>query len=96
MKASKTFCVPKSTLEDYIKSEKDIDELLKMKLGRKPTFHSGIEAELVQYCLEMVNKYYGLRAADIKTMAYQLAIKNNIPHQFSMKEQAGKNGCQRF
>lgn len=96
LKASKTFGVPKSTLEDYVKSNTNIDELLQGKLGRKPTFHPEIEEELVNYCIEMVNKYYGLRASDIKTMAFQLAIKNNIPHQFSDKGRAGKKWLKSF
>lgn len=39
---------------------------------------------------EMVNRYYGLRATDIRVMAFQLAIRNNIPHQFSDKGIVGK------
>lgn len=96
LKASKVFKVPKSTLEYYVKNPKDLDELIATKLGRKPTFSPDIEGELAKYCLEMVQRYYGLRASDIRVMAFQLAIKNNIPHQFSSKGEAGKKWMTAF
>lgn len=56
-----------------------------------------IEKELVKYCLIMEEKYFGLRASDIKLLAYQLAIQNNIPHPFSNDTtMAGKKWLKNF
>lgn len=45
----------------------------------------------------MEEKYFGLRAADIKILAYQLAIQNNINHPFSNNTfMAGKKWLNNF
>jgi hypothetical protein len=40
----------------------------------------------------MENKYFGRTRNNTKRLAFQLAVKNKIPHSFSaVKETAGKN-----
>ncbi|CAG9562347.1 unnamed protein product [Danaus chrysippus] len=83
-KAVKLFNVPRATLKDYVKkSDKPIEDIVSGKMGRKPVLSPALEEELVNYCLQMENNYYGLTASDLKRMAFQLAIRNNIPHPFS-------------
>lgn len=48
-----------------------------------------LEAELVKYCKKMDHNYFGLRRRDVRTLAWQLAMRNNIDHPFS-NEKAGK------
>lgn len=92
LKASKIFDVPRSTLKDYVKKPvEDIQELIEVPLGRKPILSKELEDELVDYCLQMESSYYGLTSRDLRRMAFQLAMRNNIPHPFSAeKESAGR------
>ena len=88
--ASKTFQVPRATLKDYVKSDLSAEAVVEKTVGRPPILTDRIEKLLVQYCLDMDNSFYGLSVADLRRLAYQLAIKNNLPHPFSMEtKQAG-------
>lgn len=97
-KAAKMFNVPRATLKDYVKKfEKSVEEVVSGKMGRKPVLPVELEEELVNYCLEMEKIYYGINASDLKRMAFQLAIRNNIPHPFSQtKKKAGKKWMKLF
>ncbi|KAI4468483.1 tc5 transposase dna-binding domain [Holotrichia oblita] len=87
-KAAKYFEVPKGTLERYVKnSEKTVESLVNVRMGRKPTLPQHLEDLLVKYCVEMDSRFYGLRRRDIKKMAFQLAIKNGLNHPFSYRQQ---------
>lgn len=58
------------------------------KLGRKSIFRQELEKQLVQYVLAMEAKLFGLVRKDVMSFAYQLAIKNNITHNFSVKNES--------
>ena len=96
--AAKQFGIPKGTLERYVKKrEMSADELVSVPLGRKTVLGADLEKELVQYCIEMDARFYGLRRRDIKSMAFQLAIRNGIQHPFSVKNKtAGKKWLASF
>lgn len=97
--ASKTFSVPRATLKDYIKKGegKSAEELIGKSIGRKPVFSRELEAELVTYCKDMENHYYGLTLNDLRRMAFQLAIRNNVAHPFSFgKKTAGRKWLRLF
>lgn len=98
LKASKTYNVPRSTLEDYVKHKtKDIQALLETKLGRKSVLGNDLETQLVKYCEVMEERFFGLKIQDIKQLAFQLAIKNNIEHPFPLsKGAAGKKWLRNF
>lgn len=51
--ASKKFGVPATTLRRMARSNKSIEELLFMPLGRRTVFSKDIEDDLVKYLLEM-------------------------------------------
>lgn len=79
LKAVKQFNVPRSTLFRSV-NDKDtpIESLTNKVIGRRPVFGQGIENLLVEYVLAMENKFYGLTKIDLRRLAYQPAIKNNI------------------
>lgn len=92
LKAARQFGVPRSTIREYVKKicvaktdETEIGTIVKKALGRKPSLNFELEKKLVAYCKEMEANFFGLTRADIKLMAYQLALRNNIPHPFSKK-----------
>ncbi|XP_026316403.1 CENP-B homolog protein 2-like [Hyposmocoma kahamanoa] len=66
-------------------------------MGRKPVLPVELEEELANYCMQMDKNYYGVTAADLKRMAFQLVLRNNIPHPFSLpKKKAGKKWMKLF
>lgn len=66
------------------RSQKPAEELLSAKLGRKPVFSQEIESELVKYSLEMESRFWGLTRLDLRSLAFQIALKNNIPNKFNV------------
>ncbi|XP_030749721.1 uncharacterized protein LOC115877614 [Sitophilus oryzae] len=92
LKASRTFNVLKSTLEDYVKRGSS-----PAPAGRRPGLSPDLEKMLVDYCLEMDRRFFGLSTIDIRRFAYQLAEKNGCSHRFSReKGQAGKKWLRAF
>jgi hypothetical protein len=87
-RAAKQFIEQKGTLERCVKdSNKSLEELVQVNLGRRPILPGHIESELVKYCIEMDARYYGLRRNDVKRMAFQLAIRHGIQHPFCLQRQ---------
>ena len=87
--ASAAFGVPKSTLERH----KNKKLLSPGCLGRfRPVFDTHFETELADYCKEMQNRLFGLTISDLRKMAYQLAEKNNVEHNFDAeRKMAGRD-----
>ncbi|KAI4455516.1 hypothetical protein MML48_9g00004454 [Holotrichia oblita] len=98
LKASKTFNVPQSTLERYVRDdEKDPCLVVQSKLGRKPVFSSDIEEDLANYCLTMEERFFGLSQNDVRRMAFQLSQRNNIQSPFNKtNEKAGQKWLKNF
>jgi transposase len=98
LKASKHFAVPQTTLERYVKRRRESGTgECKTQLGRKPVFPPNLEAELVQHCLLMEERFFGITRADLRRLAYRLASANNMPNTFSAKsESAGKKWLKGF
>jgi hypothetical protein len=91
LKTAKAFNVPRSTLKDYVKTkDTDIEKRLNVPLGRKSVLSPETENHLVQYCSHMEKAFYGLTMKDLQRMAFQLAIRNNLPHRFSTEKVAGR------
>lgn len=91
LKASKEFKVPRATLFRLAnKQEKDSKVAASTNLGRKPIFSKEIEDELQNYLIKMEAMFYGLTKRDVCSLAYQLALRNKIPHPFK-NESAGKD-----
>jgi hypothetical protein len=98
LRASKYFLVPRGTLERYVKDiSRSPEELVNVRLGRRAVLPSELENKLVEYCMTMDQRYYGLRHQNIKRMAFHLAIRNGLKHPFTKKnQQLGRNGFDRF
>ena len=80
LKAAKYFSVPIGTLDRYVKdTSRSPEELVNVHLGRT-VLPSDFEDKLVEYCITMDQRYYGLRRQDIKSTAFQLAIRNGLQH----------------
>lgn len=96
-RAARLYSVPRATLKDYVKSPQDAIEKLKTKLGRPSTLPPHVEDELKKYCLQMDSHFYGLTAGDLSRMAYELAIRNNLPNPFSKDtKKAGRKWIRLF
>lgn len=64
----------------------------KKVLGRPQTLNKEFEDELVQYLLDMEVRFYGLTKKDVCKLAFELAVKNDVPHQFNIgKGHAGND-----
>lgn len=80
--AAKRHGVPVGTLHRYLKEENPCSKI-NVKMGRKTMLGDENENQLVKYCLHMESIYFGLTRSDIRSMAYQLAVKNNLENKFS-------------
>ncbi|XP_069669360.1 uncharacterized protein [Periplaneta americana] len=98
LRAAKTYGVPKGTVEKYVKDrDKTPEDILKVRSGRKPVLPPELENMLVKYCLQMDERFFGLRVSDMKRMAFELAIRNGLQHPFSAnKGSAGKKWFRLF
>lgn len=70
--------IPYATLYRHIKKGS-----AEKKLGRfKPVFSPEQEKSLLEYIKTFDEMFYGLTREDLKTVAFDFAEKNNIPHPF--------------
>ena len=66
-------------------------------MGRRPALPDHLEEKFEKYCTKMDRRIHDLRLKDIKYMAFQLVIKNNRKHPFSLiKAAAGKKWLRGF
>ena len=65
--------------------------------SKRCVFSSAFEAELVQYAKEMSKKMYGLTTIDVRRLAYAVAAKLGVHHQFDDgRGLAGKDWLSNF
>lgn len=81
LKAAKVYNVPKTTLFRLAKMGEGSSKPTKARMGRKTLLPPALEAQLVEYLLEMEKKFFGLTRRDVKVMAYQLARANGLNWQ---------------
>lgn len=86
--SSKKYGIPFSTLQE--RKKKCMDS--KPHLGRNATFTPDQEHALAERIKTLANLFYGPTATDVRKVAYEYAVKNEIPHRFSDNERlAGKD-----
>jgi hypothetical protein len=52
---------------------------------------------MAEHCLLIERKFIGLTTADVKRLAYQLAVRNGIKNQFCKRnERAGRKWLKNF
>lgn len=96
--AAATYNVPQITLFRRAKKNCDAEEASGKRLGRfLRCFTTEQEKELVQHCLFMENRYFGLTVKDLRYLAYEFASRNKISHPFNkIKGLAGKDWVMSF
>ncbi len=88
---SKMFAIPKSTLFRH-----HTQPNLKTK-GRQPVFEPIFERELAEHIKRFDDHLVGLTVSDIQMLAYQMAVRNEIPHRFNNEtEMAGRRWVKGF
>lgn len=101
-KASASFNVPQSTLEDRVRKARQNalspESAAGKGLGRyKPIFSVAQEKELLAYILTLEERLFGITLTDLRELAFELAEKNNISHTFNKeKKMAGKEWLYSF
>ncbi|CAM1299723.1 Uncharacterised protein g2505 [Pycnogonum litorale] len=85
--------IPKSTLWRRFKCKNRTANGTIQKLGGfVPVLPDALEKDLVNYVLHMETRMFGLTTNSIRSLAYQLCQRNNIPCPFdNAKEKAGKD-----
>ncbi|CAH1993676.1 unnamed protein product [Acanthoscelides obtectus] len=95
-KAVKSFGVPRTTLRRLVHNTELSPELVVQKpLGRRPVLPPYLEEKLVEYILHMEQIFYGLTRMDVRKIAYQLTVQNNIPNPFK-NDIAGRASLDHF
>ncbi|XP_023310354.1 uncharacterized protein LOC111691547 [Anoplophora glabripennis] len=84
-KAALQYSVPQTTLERHVNAIKTKGEMnLDLPLGPIATvFSKKEENELVEYLKEMEARLFGLSTLELRSLAYQLAVKNGKKHRFN-------------
>ncbi|XP_062551176.1 uncharacterized protein LOC134216251 [Armigeres subalbatus] len=78
--AAKEYGIPKRTLRRYLKKASE------ESLGSFTTvFTSQQEEQLVAYAIQMGECFYGLSPKEVRSLAFQLAERNNISHPFDQQ-----------
>lgn len=101
-KAAKLYGVPKTTLERKVNKAKmnkfSPQVAAAKKLGRYETvFTLDQEKDLVEHVLHLEERLFGITLTDLRILAYDLAVKNNITHSFNNdKKMAGKGWLYSF
>lgn len=99
-KASKQFNVPQTTLERHTKKKlEDPSYEINKKKGSKfqCVFSERQEYELVNYLLTMESRLFGLTMKELRSLAFQLAERNNVGHRFnSDMNMAGQDWVKNF
>jgi len=83
--AASSYGVPKSTLERHINGKVVKPGTLG---GKQPVLDKIFENQLVVHVLEMQSRFFGITPSDLKRLAFQLAMRNNIIHPFSKTKES--------
>jgi len=87
--AEKNYGIPHATIRRHLLKQVHNPG----KLGRyRCVLNDQFESELLEYIIEMQQRFYGLSLLEVRELAYELAERNNIVHPFSKKKKmAGKD-----
>ncbi|XP_055641843.1 uncharacterized protein LOC129778764 [Toxorhynchites rutilus septentrionalis] len=91
--AARTYAIPRSTLIRHLTSP-----TVSTRLGPLDSvFNSQQEEELVQHLLDLEKRFYGITMSNVRTLAFDLAEKNGLPHPFNKStKMAGKAWLSNF
>lgn len=85
-KASKVFAIPKTTLGRHVRGKTDIKFPGVKRFGRETALRAVFELELEQYVLKLQQMFHGITQTDLRTLAFDLAEKNELPHPFNKRK----------
>ncbi|KAB0802155.1 hypothetical protein PPYR_04341 [Photinus pyralis] len=96
--ATEHYEVPCTTLFRRAKKEGEPNSVSLKQLGRfRKVFSNEEELDLVNHCLFMEKRFFGLRISDLRYLAYQFAQQNNKAHAFNAETgRAGKDWVNGF
>lgn len=96
--ASLTYAIPKTTLFRRVFSKNKVAKDAKKHFGRfQKTFDDAFEKELKDYIFQMESRFFGITNIELRQMAFELAEKNKIDHNFNKnKKSAGKKWLYSF
>lgn len=83
--AARQYGIPKKTLLRYLTKSSNSPSLPCLGSFSK-VFTDEQEQQLVNHIIEMSECYYGLTERDVRSLAFELAEMNEIPHPFSQSE----------
>lgn len=87
--ACRVFNIPKPTLNRHLKNKNTRSK--KKAFGRLTVFPAEVEEQLVSHILRLEEHMFGITIRDVRKLAFQLADRNNLPHNFNLERQmAGK------
>jgi len=99
--AARAYDIPRTTLQQYInvntRKHKLSAEHEPGKVGRYAVLGAEFEKELCDYAKKMSDLYFGITKEQLCKLAYEVAVRNNIKHNFSLeKKTAGNDWFQGF
>lgn len=54
--------------------------------GKRTTFEPEVEKQIVEHIQNLEMRFFGMSTIDVRRLAYELAIRNRIPHSFNSKQ----------
>lgn len=94
---ARTYNVPKATLKRHLESTNKIAKSTIRFHGGVTTFSADIEAEIKNHLLNLEEMMFGLTPMDVRKLAFEIAEKNGIAHNFNKENAyAGKKWYYNF
>ena len=89
--AARTYNVPKATLKRHFDGKNTYAVDGKKVVGSLSDLPAEVEEEIVNHVLKLEESMFGMTSLDLRSLAYQVAVKNNILTRFNAEKQsAGK------
>lgn len=83
--------IPKPTLKRHLDSRNVVANEDIKSFGRTTIFSSEVEESLIKHILLLESCMFGLSISDVRRLAFEIAEKNDLPHNFNKTERmAGK------
>lgn len=84
--AADRYCVPKSTLGRRTANKNKMVQNNEKHLGRfRNVFSEEQEQEIIEYILEMESRFFGVSYLELRRLAFDFAVANNIPNPFNQE-----------
>jgi hypothetical protein len=55
-------------------------------------FSSEFEQQLANNLVELQKRFYGLSLEEVRSLAFEVAVRSNIEHPFKVNERPGRGG----